>query len=167
MLRESTKQINIVNRYNQDSSLLLIDIDFSKRVNDTFGHQVGNIAIQEIPRILSKEVRESDLVFRYVEEEFLILFYNKNTQDAYLLSERIRKEISNLKISDITFPITISVGCTDYRKNESVDDFINRADSLLHKAKDSGRNQTVKAQVSLFQILARIFSTTAFGLDDL
>lgn len=120
-------------------------MDFSKRVNDTFGHQVGDIAIQEIPRILSKEVRESDLVFRYVGEEFLILFYNKNTQDAYLLSERIRKEISNLKISDITFPITISVGCTDYRKNESVDDFINRADSLLHKAKDSGRNQTVKA----------------------
>jgi diguanylate cyclase (GGDEF)-like protein len=84
------------------------------------------------------------LVSRHGGEEFLILLNNTNSNDAFLLAERIRKEISNLKIRNVEFPITISIGCTQYLKDESLDSFINRADVLLYKAKDEGRNQTIK-----------------------
>ncbi|WP_121627957.1 sensor domain-containing diguanylate cyclase [Poseidonibacter antarcticus] len=145
MMKEMSRQLSIANRYNQSTALLLVDIDFFKRVNDTYGHQVGDIAIQQISNVLSKNVRESDLVSRYGGEEFLILLYNTNIDDAYILAERIRKEIGNLKIKEIDFQITVSIGCTEYIKNESIDDFINRSDLLLYEAKEKGRNQTIKA----------------------
>ena len=145
MIKETTKQLGIANRYNQNVSLLLIDIDFFKKVNDTFGHQTGDTAIKEISKVLCKNVRESDLVSRYGGEEFLILLYNTDLESAYLLAERIRKEIAGLKIKGISFPLTISIGCTEYKKEESLDNFISRADFLLYEAKKKGRNQTVKA----------------------
>lgn len=145
MIKETTKQLGIANRYNQNVSLLLIDIDFFKKVNDTFGHQTGDTAIKEISKVLCKNVRESDLVSRYGGEEFLILLYNTDLESAYLLAERIRQEIAGLKIKRISFPLTISIGCTEYKKEESLDSFISRADFLLYEAKKKGRNQTVKA----------------------
>ena len=145
MMRETIKQLEIANRYNLKMLLLLLDIDFFKKVNDTYGHQAGDLVIQEISKILAKNTRESDLVSRYGGEEFLILLYNTDVDSAYLLAERIRKEILNLKIKDINSSLTISIGCTEYIKDESIDSFINRADCLLYKAKEKGRNQTIKA----------------------
>ncbi len=144
MRRESEKLVNIANRYNQDISLLLLDIDLFKNVNDTYGHHIGDLTIKEVAKILSKNTRESDLVSRYGGEEFLIMLSNSNSKSAYSLAERIRKEISNLSIENTDLKITISIGCTEYKKEEELDSFINRVDLLLYKAKDQGRNQTVE-----------------------
>jgi len=141
---ESKKLLNIANRYNQDTSLLLLDIDLFKNVNDTYGHNLGDVTIKEVARVLSKNARESDLVSRYGGEEFLIMLSNSNINSAYTLAERIRKEISELKIGDTNLKITISIGCTEYKRDEKLDSFINRVDLLLYKAKDQGRNQTIK-----------------------
>ena len=144
MRNESKKLLNITNRYNQDTSLLLLDIDFFKKVNDTYGHHIGDITIKEVANILSKNTRTSDLVSRYGGEEFLIMLSNTNSKKAYILAERIRNDISNLKIKNTDLKITISIGCTEYKRDEKLDSFINRVDLLLYKAKDQGRNQTVK-----------------------
>ena len=144
MRRESKKQLNTANRYNQNTSLLLLDIDFFKYVNDTYGHHIGDITIKEISKILKKNTRESDLASRYGGEEFLIMLANSDLQSAYTLAERIREEISNLKIENTDIKITISIGCTQYKKEEELDSFINRTDVLLYQAKEEGRNRTVK-----------------------
>lgn len=145
MRNESKKQLNTANRYNQNISLLLLDIDLFKNVNDTYGHHVGDITIKEISKILSNNTRESDLVSRYGGEEFLIMLSNSDIKSAYSLAERIRKEISKVTIeNNIDLKITVSIGCTEYIKEEKLDSFIKRADVLLYKAKDKGRNQTVK-----------------------
>lgn len=142
---ESKKLLSIANRYNHFTSLLLLDIDFFKDVNDTYGHHIGDLTIKEIAKILSRNSRESDLISRYGGEEFLIMLSNSNKESAYTLAERIRKEISLISIENTDLKITVSIGCTEYKKKESLDSFIKRADLLLYKAKDQGRNQTVKA----------------------
>lgn len=144
MRRQSKQQLNMANRYNQNISILLLDIDFFKNVNDTYGHHVGDLTIREISKILSKNTRETDLVSRYGGEEFLIMLSNTDIKNAYLLAERIRKEIYSLKIKNTDLKVTISIGCTQYKKDEKLDDFINRADVLLYKAKDEGRNRTME-----------------------
>ena len=144
MRSESKKLLNLTNRYNQNTSLLLIDIDFFKNVNDTYGHHIGDVVIKKVARILSKNTREYDLVSRYGGEEFLIMLSNSNSKSAYTLAERIRKEIATLKIEGTDAKITVSIGCTEYIKDEKLDTFVNRVDLLLYRAKDEGRNRTVE-----------------------
>jgi diguanylate cyclase (GGDEF)-like protein len=144
MRRDSKKQLTTANRYNQNTSLLLLDIECFNYENDTYGHHIGDITIKEISKILKKNTRESDLASRYGGEEFLIMLANSDLQSAYTLAERIREEISNLKIENTDIKITISIGCTQYKKEEELDSFINRTDVLLYQAKEEGRNRTVK-----------------------
>jgi len=144
MRNESNKLLNMANRYDQNISILLLDIDLFKKVNDTYGHHIGDITIKEISKVLRKNTRESDLASRYGGEEFLIILSNSDIKSAYSLAERIRKEISMIRIKNIDLKITISIGCTQYKKDERLDNFINRADLLLYKAKEEGRNRTVK-----------------------
>jgi diguanylate cyclase (GGDEF)-like protein len=144
MRTESKKQLNTANRYTQNLSLLLLDIDLFKNVNDTYGHHIGDITIKEISKILSKNIRETDLASRYGGEEFLIMLSNTDNKSAFSLAERIRKEISVLKIKNTDLKVSVSIGCTQYIKDEELDAFINRADLLLYKAKNEGRNRTIK-----------------------
>jgi diguanylate cyclase (GGDEF)-like protein len=123
-------------------SLLIFDIDFFKRVNDNYGHIVGDFVLKQISAIVRDTIREIDLFGRYGGEEFIVILPDTTLDQATILTNRIMERIreSNFMTNNLSLKITISVGITEYIPDESVDIFINRADEALYEAKESGRN---------------------------
>ena len=123
-------------------SVAIIDIDNFKMINDTYGHDIGDIAIKEVARILNKNINSNAIISRLGGEEFCICFYNRSENEIYELLEYIRKEFENnqIKINDLILKYTISIGVTlDFGKN--FDDMIRIADEYLYVAKKEGRNR--------------------------
>lgn len=121
-------------------SILLLDIDHFKNVNDKFGHLVGDKLLQDMVTLLKNSVREKDMVFRFGGEEFLLLLPKTNFIQAYEVAERIRIHISkNLKRPDNSM-ITISIGIANYTNEKTATDLIKIADENLYRAKNNGRN---------------------------
>jgi two-component system, cell cycle response regulator len=133
-------------RYHRPLSCLLIDIDYFKDINDSYGHPAGDIALQQIAEILSKAVRGSDMVFRYGGEEFLVLLPETNLEGAAALAEKIRVAADAQLFGDgHIFPMTLSAGVASLSDHESGHDMIARADMALYNAKAGGRNRIEKA----------------------
>ena len=123
-------------------SVAIIDIDNFKMINDTYGHDIGDIAIKEVARILNKNINSNAIISRLGGEEFCICFYNRSENEIYELLEYIRKEFENnqIKVNDLILKYTISIGVTlDFGKN--FDDMIRIADEYLYVAKKEGRNR--------------------------
>jgi len=131
-------------RKNIKLSAAMIDIDLFKRVNDTYGHQVGDLALIHIADILKQELREGDILARMGGEEFCVLCVNLELNNAEVVFERIRKTIeeSPLLYNDLSLPITVSIGYNDLLE-DSLDHLIDLADNALYKAKEGGRNKVV------------------------
>lgn len=127
-------------RFGHSLSVIMIDIDHFKSVNDTYGHQIGDEVLIEIAQLLKTHSRETDIVGRWGGEEFLIICTNTDTDGVKYLANVLRE-----KIEQHNFPVkekkTASFGVTSYIKNDSSHDFILRADEALYKAKESGRNR--------------------------
>ncbi len=134
-------------RYGHPFSLVMFDIDFFKMLNDTFGHEAGNIVLKKIGEIIHKNVRNIDVVSRYGGEEFAILLPHVVDNEACRVAERIRKAIEgtgfNLRNGDPTVhKVTISGGLATYPKDaRNETELIVNADRALYKAKESGRNR--------------------------
>ena len=130
---------NQITRYKTELSVIIIDIDFFKSINDTFGHTVGDLILLELANLLKKSVRSSDIVSRWGGEEFLIVTPKTNLEQAGVLAEHIRQ---NLKIHEFSYKIsiTVSFGVTSFQKNDTLETIILRADEALYKAKNSGRD---------------------------
>lgn len=146
--RSFMEKITVINevssRYEQNLSFLILDVDHFKKINDTYGHKIGDVCLVKISSIFMQLTRDADLVCRYGGEEFLICLPNTNLEEAFILGERIRKTIEETKISKYKINLTISIGCIEKRDDECLDSAINRADELLYKAKRLGRNQSQK-----------------------
>lgn len=129
-------------------SLLLLDIDHFKKINDTHGHPAGDHVLKNLARTLQACARQSDLCFRYGGEEFLILLDNTNSLQAKLISERFRCVIAeqNIYLGNQAIPVTASLGCATFRAGEPLENLISRADQALYSAKNSGRNKCVSAE---------------------
>ncbi len=125
-------------------SLILFDIDHFKKVNDDFGHMAGDEALKHIVQLCLPAIRESDILCRWGGEEFLILLKECSLDDAYEISEKIRKTIQNTPLIYKGKEIfsTISLGVSQYHLPEKENTFIARVDKLLYKAKQNGRNRT-------------------------
>lgn len=121
-------------------SIILLDIDMFKSINDTYGHKTGDTVLIEIANILKKDIGNNDIVGRWGGEEFLIICSNTDIKYALKLSEKLRKAIGENKFKTIK-QSTGSFGVTSYCKGDSIDDIINRADAGLYKAKKYGRNK--------------------------
>lgn len=135
--------LNSHNRHNINStSLVMFDVDNFKRVNDTYGHDVGDKALKAIADIILQQIRGTDLPVRYGGEEFMV-FLPANDHCCSLLSERIRKDVESLHftVEGKHVPLTISGGVVSHRTEESLNQLIKRADQLLYKAKKEGRNR--------------------------
>lgn len=141
------KETSLVKRHHSDLALVMIDIDFLKKINDAYGHAAGDIALKGLITCIEKTARESDHIFRLGGEEFAILLNGTDLKGAVLLAERLRKAVQQLnsKHADDEFGFTISMGVTKYNKDETLNALMNRADSALYKAKESGRNKVVTA----------------------
>jgi len=127
--------------YNMPLQLAIIDIDNFKKINDEFGHDVGDIILKRVARTIEDSVTENEIVARYGGEEFAVLITSKSINDGYELVESIRKKIANLKNDEINRPITVSIGFQPLSKDLSQTQFFKRADELLYQAKQNGKNQ--------------------------
>jgi diguanylate cyclase (GGDEF)-like protein len=133
-------------RSGQPLSLVMLDIDHFKQVNDTHGHHAGDTVLQRVGRQLSEECRSSDLVSRYGGEEFAILLPETDIEQAYALAERLRVAIA---IDADDFRVTASFGvasCPDHGSGPA--ELVQAADAALYRSKRLGRNRTSSAEVS-------------------
>jgi len=140
-------EIAINKRYNHDATLVIIDIDHFKEVNDKYGHLAGDFILKELGDFLKHNVRESDTVCRWGGEEFMLLLSHTDLKGAEILSERLRRKIESYMFlfEDKHINITVSAGITrlDHEKEDAFNISYARADEALYKAKNSGRNQIV------------------------
>ena len=136
--RETERSI----RRKQPLSTLIIDIDHFKKVNDTHGHRAGDAVLKQFGSLIQKNLRKTDLSFRYGGEEFVLILEETDKEHALQAAERIRQAVqeSNFAFEDLTIPVSASFGCATYKLGETMDSFIERADQALYLAKNSGRN---------------------------
>ncbi len=127
-------------RYSREMGLILIDIDYFKQVNDTYGHQVGDNILSDFANLLKNSCRFIDVVGRWGGEEFLIIIPEANEEGIMKLAESIRRKIENYPFSDVGQK-TASFGVSISADSDEVKDCIKRADEALYEAKDSGRNK--------------------------
>lgn len=143
-LESTAKLISTSNRYNQPLSILLIDIDNFKRINDIYGHFAGDKVLQSIANMYKEELRDGDIFARYGGEEFIIAFPYTNDQAAKIVAERVRVKIMNhlIQVDNDQVSVTVSSGISQHRPTETnIQDIIKRADVALYKAKRNGRNR--------------------------
>ena len=128
-------------------AVAMLDIDHFKKVNDTYGHDVGDIAIKEVKKILSKNLRSSDLMARFGGEEFCVLLEDISFEDLPKLFEKIRQNFENnvIKIDDLKVSYTVSIGIY-YGLADSLEEMIRLSDEALFEAKENGRNKVVIKQ---------------------
>ncbi|WP_457743691.1 diguanylate cyclase [Sulfurimonas sp.] len=135
-----------INDTDEKLSIAMIDIDHFKKVNDTYGHDVGDGVIVQLSDILRSLVKASDIVARFGGEEFCVVLKNVKKETAIEILERIRIEIETVSYrvdNEKTLQFTISIGATMYSKEEDLEENISRADMMLYKAKNSGRNRLI------------------------
>lgn len=130
-------------RYDVEFSMIMFDIDFFKLVNDNYGHHIGDEVLIHLAKLVKSYIREGDYFFRVGGEEFIILLKHTHINEATKFAENIRKKVENeLNIIDDK-KITISLGVTEVRKDDSVKTLYKRVDKCLYSAKNSGRNRVV------------------------
>ena len=138
-------EIERSNRLDWPLTGIMIDIDHFKRINDNYGHQCGDMVIQEIGIRLNKSLRKYDYAGRYGGEEFFVIFSNTSAGTAHSIAERFRTEMEQTQFTcgDQVFNVTVSIGVAQYNPGELPDRWISHADSVMYQAKQRGRNQVV------------------------
>jgi diguanylate cyclase (GGDEF)-like protein len=140
------REFRIASRRQHSFSLLVIDLDKFKTINDNYGHPVGDEAIKLSAQEIINSLRQEDLCSRWGGEEFVVLLSDTNMDEAKIVAERIRNKISQLKleVNDKNLTITVSIGLTIYHPNDSsLDAVFQRADQALLQAKNNGRNRVI------------------------
>ena len=139
-------------RTGQPTTLIMIDADHFKKVNDNWGHEVGNQALKLIANCIVQNIRQLDTACRYGGEEFVVIFPSTDTATSFQVAERIRAAIENTpltielddEVTPITHKLTVSIGVSSYPGKLDNDDWhklVERADNKLYEAKQNGRNQ--------------------------
>lgn|GEM_PF-3466720 len=125
-------------RYNEDLTLLMLDIDYFKQINDTYGHESGDDILKKVAKKISSDIREADLLSRWGGEEFMILLPQTNAATGKQMAERVRRNIENhnFRLTNIS----ISIGVTTLTQQDNISTLIERVDKALYKAKENGRN---------------------------
>lgn len=135
-----TNEIQRSNRNNTVFSLVMFDIDYFKRVNDTFGHHTGDEVLKAISAIAKETLRKSDVLSRIGGEEFTILLPDTKVDQALVITERVRKSIEAHLFPEVK-TVTVSLGITEFHADDTPDSILQRADTALYKAKNAGRNR--------------------------
>lgn len=129
-------------RLNHDLSLVFFDIDHFKKINDTYGHNIGDEVLKSLTALASQTIRSSDVFARWGGEEFLILIESTTLENAAKMAEKLRKVIMEHEFPEVK-TVTCSFGVASYHPDETGESFIGRADSALYRAKESGRNRVI------------------------
>ncbi len=137
--------VNHAQRYKTDFSVVMIDIDKFKKINDKHGHSAGDYVLKEITKILNENLRESDVFGRWGGEEFIMLLPNSDEKAAFAMVDRMRDIIQNHEFNDIG-KVTFSAGICGFRQKYTEDNMVDKADFALYLSKQLGRNK-----VSIFK----------------
>jgi diguanylate cyclase (GGDEF)-like protein/PAS domain S-box-containing protein len=127
-------------RYKIEFSIILLDIDDFKIVNDTYGHDVGDYVLQTMSKILKQNIRLTDIIGRWGGEEFVIICNNTNLENVKIIAENLREIVHNTKF-DVIGNKTISLGISEFKETDTINTIFKRADESLYKAKTSGKNR--------------------------
>lgn len=144
ILRKLGEQINHAKRYEEALSLSLLDIDHFKKVNDRYGHLIGDEVLEQVARLVGRDIRIADDAGRYGGEEFIIVFAETDLSGAVIVAERIRNIIEAVEMRGSdgnVFGITVSQGISSYKPGDDKEALISRADEALYRAKENGRNR--------------------------
>lgn len=123
--------------------MIFIDVDYFKRVNDTYGHSFGDEVLKSLAEVIQNQVRVEDCHCRYGGEEFLVLLTDTNKEKSELFCERIQKQIELIKIEgkpEFTFTVSLGIFSKNVQTEDAIEEFIEKSDKALYKAKLDGRN---------------------------
>lgn len=141
------RELSRSKRHGLPMSCAMIDIDFFKKFNDTYGHQTGDYVLKQVALILDNGKRAHDIVSRYGGEEFIWLLINSDSDSSYMACERLRKEIkeTDFEFNEKSLSITVSIGLSSYHDDEdaNVNSLIYNADRAMYEAKNAGRNKSI------------------------
>jgi len=151
-LERLTEELQIHKRKKRPLSMALLDIDHFKKINDSFGHQTGDVILRDMAQLVSAQLREYDAMGRYGGEEFLIVLPETCEEIAFKVADRLREAVAEHEflVNEQTHRITVSLGvvCKDDKETPTLEDLFKEADRCLYQAKDSGRNRTVIGTVT-------------------
>ena len=152
LLMEHLYTINSSGEKKETLSILMIDIDFFKNINDTYGHAAGDIVLEEVAKIIKSCTRNADTAARYGGEEFVVMLNNTSASAAMAVAERIRKSVEEKSImyDGKKINVTISIGVSSYNFDlESAKSIVERADKALYESKQNGRNRVTLSKNNL------------------
>jgi len=137
------REVDIARRTLQPLSVLMVDIDHFKRINDSHGHLVGDQALKAVASALKDSLRNVDVVFRYGGEEFMVLLSNTSREAASLVGERLRMAVLGIQqlVENRAIELSVSLGCSTLLPGESMESLLRRADNALYVSKRDGRNR--------------------------
>ena len=153
-LEKAHLEINRASRHKNPLSVVLMDVDHFKNINDVHGHPSGDQVLINFARVCMENIREFDVFARFGGEEFALLMPETDDEQAYQVSERLRLSVaqSSIYVDDQAIPVTVSLGLSEFSADaDTLDDILRRADQALYHAKQSGRNQTVVWQKSIVE----------------
>lgn len=132
-------------RHELGLSIIILDIDHFKRVNDTLGHPVGDVVLKDLANVSQGCLRDSDMLARYGGEEFIAVLPKTGIDDAVIVADRLRAGVEHHGFAGVPWKITASFGAAEMRKDESIESLISRADIALYWSKKEGRNRVSRA----------------------
>lgn len=148
------REVALALRHSHPLSMLVVDIDKFKSINDTYGHAAGDYVLKDVARMLAHCSRDTDSAYRayrFGGEEFVVLLSNTTTAGSMIVAERIRESIQDMTTTsdDASINVTVSIGVSSLLKGDSSSELFGRADKALYHAKRNGRNQVVNSQLLL------------------
>lgn len=136
------RECQLAERYDQSVSMIVVDIDHFKKINDNHGHSIGDEVLKEVANTIKRETRDTDMTFRYGGEEFVVVLSKTDLLGAGIIAERLRQSVEELtvatKAGDIN--VTVSLGTSKLQAQENIKSLFDRADQALYLAKENGRN---------------------------
>ncbi len=139
------KQIDLSNRYKNNFCLIMFDVDNFKKVNDVYGHIVGDLVLKELASCVQNNIRKSDTIARWGGEEFVVILPHTKLVTGVKIAQKLRAKIEALEISGAP-KFTCSFGISEYKKHQSIETFMHSVDTKLYEAKDSGKNCVVSVR---------------------
>lgn len=145
--RNLHRELQMAHRHGDELSILLLDLDHFKQINDNHGHSTGDEILRQVAQLLEYTCRETDRVFRFGGEEFLVLLPKTHHCGARVIAERLRQAVHSIKLElkHATIEPTVSIGIAKLKDSDKVSELFERADQALYSAKSGGRNRVVLA----------------------
>jgi len=138
------EQVNLANRYKEDFSLILLDIDHFRKVNDHYGHHAGDDVLEKVAALIRGNIRETDMPGRYGGDEFIIILPRTDLSSSWVAAERLRSIVEKTEFKNSVgnlFTVTMSQGLVGWEPKDDVASLISRAAEALDKAREKGRNR--------------------------